>query len=104
MKIQTTISCGYADLINTFFKANNLNVAIEGGAHIILSYEDDSDTAYGITFMSVKHLGLENMLCDYLIRCGISPNLIGYGKHTEPRDLKALDKKWEEHRKLIGFR
>ena len=108
MKVETQISYGYKELIETFFKANDLVVKIEDKSaypfgKIILMYEDNSDTAFGITFMSVKHLGFENMLCDYLIRCGIPASLIHCGKFANKRDMKELDKQWEEHRRHIGL-
>ena len=109
--INTQISDGYLELIKTFFKANELDVTIKEYMHkehdltyLQLSYEDNSDTAYQITFMSVRHLGLENMLCDYLIRCGIAPTRINLGKQAVKRDMAELDKQWEEHRKQLGFR
>lgn len=110
MIIYTKISYGYVELLDTFFRANDLIVkCTEGEPDIhnrslaILEYEDNSDTAYSITFMSVRHLGFENMLCDYLIRCGIMPARIAIGKSEIKRDMEELDKKWEEHRKLIGL-
>lgn len=108
MIVNTQISYGYASLIEIFFKANELDVIIQDMraypyGKVILHYEDDSDTAYGITFMSMKHLGFENMLCDYLIKCGISPSLIPIGKAAVVRDMKQVDKEWEEHKRRIGF-
>jgi hypothetical protein len=108
MKVETQISYGYKDLIEIFFKANELDINIKDMSaypygKIILHYEDDSDTAYTITFMSVKHLGFENMLCDYLIKCGISPSLIPIGKMAINRDMKQLDKDWDEHRRSMGL-
>jgi hypothetical protein len=108
MIVKTHISYGHAELLKIFFKANELDVEIEDmSAHpygkINLLYEDDSDTAVAISFMSVKHLGFENMLCDYLIRCGIIPAMIQIGKSGARRDMAELDRKWEEHRKLIGL-
>lgn len=105
MTVDTCISYGYIELINIFCKANELDVTIVNTAsRITVQYEDKSDTDDTITFMSFKHLGFENMLCDYLIRCGIAPSLIGTGSFTAKRDMKALDKDWEEHRKRIGLR
>ena len=110
MIIHTKISYGYFELLETFFRANNLIVTCSEGEPdaynrtlTILEYEDDSDTAISITFMSVRHLGFENMLCDYLIRCGIMPSRIAIGKMEIKRDMEELDRKWEEHRKLIGL-
>ena len=108
MIVNTNISYGYHTLIETFFKANDLDVKIQDmtaypHGKIILEYEDNSETAYSITFMSVRHLGFENMLCDYLIRCGIMPSRIAIGMMEIKRDMEELDKKWEEHRKLIGL-
>lgn len=108
MIVNTRISYGYAELIKIFCEANELQITIHDTSAALgklhLYYDDESPTAQTITFMSFKHLGLENMLCDYLIRCGISPSLIGIGSYTPPRDMKELDKKWEEHKRLIGLR
>ena len=109
MIVETNISYGYNELLKVFFKANDLDVTIEDRAayphgKIILEYRDDSDTAYNITFMSIRHLGLENMMCDYLIKCGIPPKRISIGSWAPNRDMEELDKQWEEHRKTIGLR
>jgi hypothetical protein len=109
MIVNTQISYGYASLIEIFFKANELDVAIEDmraypNGKVILHYEDDSDTATTITFMSIKHLGFENMLCDYLIKCGISPSMIPIGKVAIKRDMAQVEKDYEEHMKTLGFR
>lgn len=109
MDILTTISYGYVSLIDTFFKANELEATcvksggVPGLEKIIVHYEDNSDTAYSITFMGIRHLGFENMLCDYLIRCGVHESLISRGKALLKRDMKELDRQWEEHRKSIGL-
>lgn len=109
MIISTQISYGYKPLIEIFLKANNLDLAIKDMdaypyGKITLECEDNSDAAYTITFMSVKHLGFENMLCDYLIKCGVPPNIISIGKAAVKRDMVELDKEWEDHRRSIGLR
>jgi hypothetical protein len=110
--VDVNISYGYNKLLDTFFKANNLDIVIKeriqsySETHLIsLSYEDESDTAYSITLMSYRHLGFENMLCDYLNKCGVPPALIAVGQQIiEKRDMKKLDEEWEEYKKTIGFR
>jgi hypothetical protein len=111
MIIETNISWGLVELLRTFFKANELDVVCEERHQarparnlVTLSYDDNSDTAYQITFMSVKHLGLENMLCDYLIRCGIAPSMISEGRVGVKRDMDKLERDWQERRKQLGFR
>ncbi len=115
MIVNTHISYGHLRLINLFFKANELEVAVDepldntdnfrAVEHMVLRYEDDSDTALKITFMSMRHLGFENMLCDYLIKCGVDKSSISAGFSTDvKRNMKQLDKDWEEHRKSLGFR
>lgn len=109
MVINSIISYGFVDLIETFFKANNLEVECtvrqEGSKNLIIfEYEDDSETALAITFMSVRHLGFENMLVDYIVRCGYSLSMISIGRTIVRRDMKALDRAWEEKRKELGFR
>lgn len=109
MIIETHISHGYVRLLEIFFKANNLAVKCEERVsgvfdQINLVYEDDSDTAITLTFMGMKHLGVENMLCDYLIRCGVSKDEIAVGRELIKRDMKKLDEAWEKHRYELGFR
>lgn len=102
--IETHISSGYIQLLDTFFIANDLHVKFDtSNGWIVLSYEDGSDTAYKITFMSVRHLGFENMLCSYLEKCGIPLQMISYGKYTPKRDLDKVEKDWMEYRKKIGL-
>ena len=110
MIFETIISYGYIDLIETFFKANDLIVKCSKrqGPHsalLTLEYDDDSDTATAITFMSYRHLGFENMLVDYLIRLGYPSGMISIGRSVVKRDMKKLDEEWEEYKKQqLGFR
>lgn len=109
-EIKTQISFGYIELIKTFAEANNLDLTLEpyggipGLEKIKISYDPVSETAYSITFLSAKHLGFENMLNDYLIRCGIHPVLISEGRVHVKRDLEKLEQEWMEYRKKLGFR
>jgi len=109
MIVNTNISYGYVSLLNTFFEANELyvkcqeNIIDEHSHFTSLHYEDNTDTAYKITFMSIRHLGFENMLCDYLINCGVQSSRISVGKLAVKRDMAALDKMWDEHRKSQRF-
>lgn len=109
MVIKSIISWGFVDLMETFFKANNLDVRCEirsgeGSNKITFEYDDNSDTDLAISYMSIKHLGFENMLCDYLVRLGYPPGLISIGRTVIKRDMKELDKAWEERRRELGFR
>ena len=111
MIINTHISHGYVELLKVFFTANELDVITEEredssaiSNQVTLKYEDNSDTAYNITFMSVKHLGLENMLCDYLIRCGVTPSRISIGRQGIKRDMNVVDKECDAYLRSIGFR
>ena len=108
MIVNTHISFSYKDLISTFFSANDLNVIIteyeeSGGLYIRLTYENE-DTIYKIGYMSIVHLGLENMLCDYLCRCGIPVNRIKIGGYALKRDMKLLDEQCDAHLRELGFR
>lgn len=107
-RVDTNISWGYSNLIEIFFKANELDVKCAGRGvsdmKLTLEYEDDSETAMSITFMSVKHLGLENMLVDYLKRCGIPLELVSVGNSYSKRDMEKVEADWQEYRKKLGFR
>jgi hypothetical protein len=106
--VETNISWGFLNLIEIFLQANNLVVTCKpcgiSEKKITLEYEENSETAMNITFMSIKHLGLENMLCDYLKRCGIPYELIPVGNSYPNRDMNKVEKEWLEHRKKLGFR
>ena len=69
-----------------------------------MEYEDNSDTALSITFMSVRHLGFENMLVDYLIRLGYTADQIPRGRTVIKRDMKKLEEDWQKRRTELGFR
>lgn len=110
VRVQTNISWGYLELIKTFGKANSLVLHFEHRFEeeptrqlIDILYEDDSDTAITITFMSMKHLGFENMLCDYLKRCGIEHFMIPVGNFVVRKSPEQMEKDWQEHRKKIGL-
>ena len=108
IKCETCISWGYVDLLEIFFKANSLDITCEirsqGTRNLTtLYYEADSDTAYSITFLSSKHLGFENMLCDYLIKCGIAAHTISVGRTALKRDMNKLEKDWQEHKQKLGI-
>lgn len=109
-EVKTNISYGFLDLIKEFAKANNLELDFEplGGVpgleKIKILYDSESETARNITFLSFRHLGFENMLCDYLTRCNVIPEMIPIGKVGMKRDMKKLDEEWVEHRRKLGFR
>ena len=107
--VKTNISWGYLPLIEIFAKANSLVLEFESRIQtprqlITIYYEDDSDTDMTITFMSIRHLGFENMLCDYLIRCGIDSTTIPTGGTVMRKSDEQMEKEWQEHRKKIGLR
>lgn len=108
--VDTTISTGYLTLIDAFAKANNLELrfseVIEGVPHpkLRITYDANSETAFQITFMSIRHLGFENMLCDYLIKCGVPAGMIPIGRAAVKRDMNKLDEEWEQRRRELGFR
>jgi hypothetical protein len=87
--IKTTINVSHIEKLKVFFQANDLpgivfsdyrivissDEKIDGifvekyHKAIIISYdENDNNTAGGITTLALKHLGVENMLVDYLNR------------------------------------
>lgn len=102
---KTSISWGYLQLIEIFAKANNLVLKCENVQNkIAISYDIDSDTDLAIGFMSIRHLGFENMLSDYLIKCGVHPEQIPIGKSAGPRDPAEIEEEWQVHRKKLGFR
>jgi hypothetical protein len=116
--VDTKISWGYLPLIEIFARANNLELGFECyseelcehekfktsfGSYIRITFDEDSPTASYITFMSIRHLGFENMLCDYLIKCNIGPNLIPIGKYVMKKSDEEMERDWQEHRKKIGL-
>lgn len=109
IEVKTNISYGFLELIKIFANANNLNLTLEpfgkvpGLEKLKISYESDSDTAYSITMLSYKHLGFENMLFDYLQRCGVSLESIPNGRMALKRDMNKLDEEWQEYRKQLGL-
>jgi len=108
--VNTKISWGYLELLQIFAKANSLVLKFDPYSepdplreYTRISYEEGSDTSVAITFLSIKHLGFENMLCDYLIRCNIDPIMIPIGKAVMRKTPEQMEKEWQEHRKKIGL-
>ena len=123
--VNTQISWGYKPLIEIFGKANSLVLYLDSYYHEIekeeqtgpsksskitiareyirISYEENSDTAIAITCLSIKHLGFENMLCDYLIRCNVEPQMIPIGQYVMKKTNEQMEQEWQEHRKKIGL-
>lgn len=99
--IITDIDGKNLSLIQIFFKANDMtSVKIESEyfpvnigefemvhPYIKLTYEEDSDDGINISFMATKHLGLENMLIDYLLRCGITSYNICPNNFTRKKEI-----------------
>jgi hypothetical protein len=125
MIVNTKISWGYLPLLDIFGKANNLALefspyyeeiesteAVAPGKNSTvvverqytrISYEDNSDTAISITYLSFRHLGFENMLCDYLIHCNVDPVMIPVGQYVTKKSDKEMEDEWQEHRRKIGL-
>ena len=108
--VETNISWGYLPLLETFAKANSLVLKFKPWHQYkppqeltLIEYEENSDTDITITFMSIRHLGFENMLCDYLKRCGIEHGMIPIGKIVMRKTDEQMEKDWQEHRKKIGL-
>lgn len=113
--VNIKISWGYLPLLEIFARANSLvlkfaprhteevdeSSIIRAREYIQITYEDDSDTAITISCLSLRHLGFENMLYDYLIRCNVEPHMIPIGKAVMRRDSEQIEKEWQEHRKKI---
>lgn len=110
MIVKTLISYGFKDLLDIFFTANELDIKCiprevpnQYGQLIDLEYDENSETSTTITYMSYKHLGFENMLVDYIIRCGYPSTLISVGRVVENRDMNKLEEAWQEERKRLGL-
>ncbi len=106
MKIhETHIDVRHIDLIKVFFTANELhkvNVTSYNKVEVVqdlnvvrslvqLSYDElDLETSNTLAFMSLRHLGMGNMLDDFLIKCGISPfSITPPILHSPPVNINA---------------
>src|SRR5271165_4843068 len=107
-EIKTGISVGHLSLVEIFCRANELDVKFSTYSagicpQILITYEEDSDTGIKITYMCYVHLGIINMLFDYLIRCGIMPSLISIGT-TGRIGPAPSEEDFQEHLRKIGFK
>ena len=110
MLIQTTLRAEHIELIKIFFKANELkdvvigtcDKTIGGSIHLVITieYDDESDSAQKISYMSLIHSGFQNMLDSYLICCGVSPFELNPSELKE----KVTDRELEAHFKKIGLK
>lgn len=85
MIIDTQISFDHLELIKIFIEANDLDgvvaypqdLNIRGVIHRVISVKSlDEDSNVKLTFLGIRHSGVINMLYDYLLKCGVSPDRI----------------------------
>jgi len=84
--MRTNITGRQLPVIAVFFEANKLfdlgmkvftiDVPTETGSESVVaySYDEENDDAVGtVMYMSIVHSGFNNMLDDFMIKCGFSP-------------------------------
>lgn len=78
-RFDTRLCEEHAELIKTFFTANNFQSAVVatydepetfGQTRMLCVWLDEDDMS-GLGFMGLKHAGAKNMLDDYLLKCGV---------------------------------
>jgi len=108
MIVETDLSNAHLELVRIFFTANELDRVyvneyqknIRGMTHVMLqlSWDDnDEETASKITYMAIVHLGINNMLDDYLMKCGVDV------WHLPPASIKAQERKEQQEQKDKEF-
>lgn len=93
--IDTFLENSHMELIKIFFKANGMNATVVeytdienyGFSNMIRIFLDD-DSMVQATFMATRHAGFQNMLDDYLIKCGVAPHRLHVAKSTQPYNIK----------------
>lgn len=105
VSVITDISYGYVSLVEAFCKANELDVTLSSVGFtrpkVQVTYKKGSDTEFQLSFMSTKHLGLNNMLCDFVMRCGIPAMQVQIGQIGVK---SATDEDVDEHLRRIGVK
>lgn len=109
MRIETNLKAEHIELVKIFFEANEMpDVVVSTYAKrigllehilILLDYEDSSDAAYKISFMSFRNSGLINMLEDFLIKCNVSPFDLNPSESNE----RVTDEDLDRHFMKIGL-
>jgi len=109
--VKTSIGEQHLELIKIFFKANDLPMVeihthiknIRGEDHFLIQLgwaDEDEETASKITYMAIVHLGIQNMLDDYLMKCGVDvysippPSIV---KQEKREHAEKVDKEFNEH-------
>jgi len=114
MEIRTELVQDHKALIEVFLKANELQsvkigtyekVVWDHTFHLLkLTYDSDSEDALKLSYMSLVHMGIPNMLDDFLLKCGVDVSMLNPVKPVPcKRDMIELDRQWDEHRKKIGL-
>jgi hypothetical protein len=92
-QVNTSILIKHKELIITFFQANNFkdvrvltyNDINKYGTQEIIRLFYNTEEGVDITFMALRHSGVQNMLDDFLMKCGVDV----YDLHaTELLDMK----------------
>jgi hypothetical protein len=109
--VETSIDIAHLELIKIFFQANDLIVVLDTVykpfpnrtvelPYISIKYDNDGETAVKLSYMAMVHSGFNNMLEDYLLKCGIS------ARHISPPipPSAVTDEDLEDHLTKIGLR
>jgi|AntAceMinimDraft_5_1070358.scaffolds.fasta_scaffold76235_3 hypothetical protein len=111
VELDTEISWGYVALMDTFATANILELTFKKRTQteparefITIVYERNSETSSTLTFMAIRHSGIENMLCDFLMKCEVDPIMIPIGRFDMRKTDEELEEAWQHRRRELGFR
>jgi hypothetical protein len=112
MIIKTEIAVLHKELIKIFFQANNLvdteilEVLYEENDKKypvleIVCHDDNDDSTQMLTLLGLRNYGVQNMLDDFLIRCGVHPREIKPYNLVRDREDYEVNQKFEEFYKKI---
>lgn len=74
-EVPTNISWGFMGLLNTFSSHTSAVTFTMSQTRKVLQYvynENNDEQISKLMLMSIRHLGFNNMLHDYLNKCGVS--------------------------------
>jgi len=105
MIIKTEIAVLHKELIKVFFQANE--IADAEVLEVLLEERNkeypvleiichDPDSEHTLTFLGLRNCGIQNMLDDYLMRCGVPAREIQPYNLVRDREDYEVDQKFQD--------
>lgn len=112
MEIKTELCINHAELLKLFFKANELEQSVKvryydkdinGIFHKMIVLVCEAPGQSTLTYMALRHSGIENMLEHFLLACGVEPDALKPASyHRQEQDERERELNTKLMKRIYG--